>query len=144
MTSSTKRRRLSKAELDASNAAWEAGRFSDEWLPFRRLAANEAGIIMPPDGTAGDQWNDDHPTQRAELIRAIRETPNALRAAIQAPGVHSWAAVIAVLLRGRDQLAEDIDAAEEREIQRHRAAQPTRDEATEALRSILRRLGSEQ
>lgn len=108
----TKQRTYDRDTMLRSRAAWDAGDFGPEWRPWRHLAAMRAGIIFPPDGTAWDSWSDDSPSQRAILIRAIRETPTALRRAIEAPGVRSWAAVIERLLRHRDRLADDADQRE--------------------------------
>lgn len=113
MTSPTKRRTFTPDQFHASRTAWDAsGPWSAEWKPWRHMAAMEAGIIFPPDGTAWDSWDDDSPSQRAILVRAIRETPQALAAAIRAPGVRSWGDVIARIIGQRVRLAE---AAEERE-----------------------------
>lgn len=136
MTSFTKGPRISREMLDASRAAWDAGGFSDEWRPWRRMAAIEAGILFPPDGTAHDSWDDDAPSQRAILIRAIRETPQLLRRSIEAPGVRTWGDVIGRLLGGRDRMRDELDRAGELEADR-RSGEPTRAEAAEALRSIL-------
>ena len=103
MISPTMRRTFTATQLAESRTAWDTGHFSAEWRDWRHMAAMQAGIIVPPDGTEWDSWSDDEPSQRAMLIRAIRETPALLSGAIRSPGVHSWAAVIAVLLRGRDE-----------------------------------------
>jgi hypothetical protein len=72
------------------------------------MAAMEAGIIYPPEGTGWDQWDDDHPSQRAILIRAIRETPVLLERCIREARQPSWAVVIEALLHGRDAMRSDI------------------------------------
>lgn len=136
MTSFTKGPRISREMLDDSRSAWDAGGFSDEWKPWRRMAATRAGILFPPDGTAQDSWDDDSPSQRAILIRAIRETPQLLRRSIEAPGVRTWGDVINRLLGGRDAMRDELDRAEELEARR-RSGEPSRTEAAEALRSIL-------
>lgn len=92
-------------------AAWEAGGYGPEWADWRLLAA-KAGIIFPPDGTAEDSWGDDSPSQRAMVIRAIRETPTLLRAAIEAPGVRSWFDVLARLLGDLGEMAAGVRRAE--------------------------------
>lgn len=112
MTSHTKQRTYTRQQLDDSRRAWDDGRFSDEWRPWRHLAAMQAGILFPPNGDSYDSWADAEPSERALLIRAIRETPEALRAAILSPRVHSWAAVIAILTRGRDDMAADVERRE--------------------------------
>ena len=89
-------------------AAWDAGRFGPEWSDWRRLAAR-AGIIFPPIGSPDDSWADARPSQRAMVVRAIRETPRLLRWALTRPGIRSWADVIEHLLTGRDAMALDAD-----------------------------------
>ena len=135
MTSPTMRRTYTATQLAESRVAWDTGHFSDEWRDWRHMAAMQAGIIVPPEGTEWDSWSDDEPSQRAMLIRAIRETPALLSAAIRSPGVHSWAAVIAVLLRGRDERRADRDR-EAAWQERGRTLQPTPQEAAMALTRI--------
>lgn len=108
----TTRRTFTRQQLEESRAAWDAGRFGDEWKPWRHLAAMQAGIIVPPSGTAEDSWADEDPSERAIVIRAIRETPRALERALRSGKVHSWAQVVRLLLQERDRLGE---AADERE-----------------------------
>jgi hypothetical protein len=136
----TTRRTVTKQQLDESRAAWKAGEFSDEWKPWRHLAAMQAGIIDPPEGTKWDSWADDSPSQRAMLIRAIRETPDDLRHAIVTATRPTWYAVLEGLLRVRDRQAEDVDD-REREAAYQRRRGPTPEEATVAwsrLRDMLR------
>ncbi len=113
MTFTSRRHALyTREQLDAARAAWTAGEFSDEWRPWRHMAAMEAGIIVPPKGTKWDQWDDERPSERAQIVRAMRETPRALEAAIKAPNVRSWAAVIAQLVRRRETVTDDVDHSE--------------------------------
>jgi len=137
MTSPTRQRTYSKDQWLGAQDAWADGDFSDEWTPWRRLAAQQ-GILFPPEGTKYDSWGDDDPSQRAILIRAIRETPELLRYAITSKGVHSWASVIAVLVRGRDE-TRDIIAADEAAEDRY--DEPTPKQATYALKQILDIIG---
>lgn len=127
MTHPTKRRTFTREQIEGSRRAWELGEFSAEWRPWRHLAAMEAGILFPPSGTRWDSWDDDQPSERALIVRAMRETPQALRAAILSPGVHSWSSVVAIITRGRDRLG---DAADERERDwsrsKERRGQPVR------------------
>jgi hypothetical protein len=134
MTSFTQTRRLTREQYEASVASWTAGSpWSGEWKKWRHMAAMEAGIVMAPTGDPYDSWADEQPSERAMLIRAIRETPDALAAAIRSPRVHSWAAVVAVLTRGRDELYAEVDMGV-----RHRPV----DEANPAqARRTLERIG---
>ena len=93
-----------REDIDRSRREWAD--FSDEWSDYRALAGRH-GILFPPEGTKWDNWEDDEPSQRAILIRAIRETPELLRAAII--GAPSWGVVIRRLLRGRDQMRDDAN-----------------------------------
>jgi hypothetical protein len=106
--------RYSRERWEAAQASWRDGEpWSDEWREWRHLAAQH-GILEAPEGTEWDQWDDDYPTERAMLIRAIRETPSALRAAVLEPRTHSWASVIAILVRRRDAQRDEVIEQEER------------------------------
>lgn len=111
MSSYTRQRTYDQATYLRARDAWEAGRFGSEWNDWRNLAG-KAGIIFPPAGTPDDSWGDESPSQRAILIRAIREQPRLLRRAITAGRVNSWSDVIERLLLGRDHL---MGAVEQRE-----------------------------
>ena len=104
----TRQRTYDRETYLRARDAWDAGRFGPEWPDWRGLAG-KAGILFPPDGTATDSWADAHPSQRAIVIRAIRETPKLLRWALTRPGITSWGDVIGHLLTGRDALALDAD-----------------------------------
>lgn len=93
-----------EAWLEAQQA-WKDAEFSSEWKPWRHKAAMECGIIYPPAGTKWDSWEDDNPSQRAILIRAIREQPGVLSGCFR--GSKTWADVIAKLVRRRDEIRED-------------------------------------
>lgn len=135
-----RRRTYTPQQMAEARAAWDAGRFSAEWKPWRHLAAMEAGIAEPPEGTAFDSWSDDSPSQRAILIRAIRETPALLERAIRTAPRPTWVAVIGVLLRGRDDVARSIDA-DSREAQQHKQRELTPKQATYRLADILETIG---
>jgi hypothetical protein len=107
----TKTRTYDRETFLRARDAWDAGRFGPEWSDWRGLAG-KAGIIFPPDGSLDDSWTDAKPSQRAIVIRAIRETPRLLRWALTRPGVASWGDVIEKLLDGRDRMGMDADAAE--------------------------------
>lgn len=103
------RRTFTREQLDASRAAWDARRFSAEWREWRHLAAMQAGIIDPPTGDAFDPWADDEPSERAIIIRAIRETPRTLRSALTSGRCHTWAQVVREVVQHRDRLGDDAD-----------------------------------
>lgn len=102
-------RTYSRDSWNDAQYLWSSGDFSDEWKPWRHEAAM-AGIIYPPEGTKWDSWEDDSPSQRAMLIRAIRESPALLHRCI--PGAHSWSDVLERLLRSRDDWREEMRLAE--------------------------------
>jgi len=129
-----------RAQLDSAADQWARGDFSPEWDPWRRLAASGPGIIFPPDGDPYDSWNDEHPSQRAILIRAIRETPELLRWAITSTASASWSPVIAKVFEGRAELREFAAIDEARDRQR-RASEPTPSQATYAIKDILTIIG---
>ena len=104
----TKQRTYDRETYLRARAAWDAGRFGPEWSDWRGLAG-KAGIIFPPDGSIHDSWTDARPSQRAMVIRAIRETPRLLRWALTRPGVQSWGDVIEKLLEGRDLMGVEGD-----------------------------------
>lgn len=131
-------RTFSKAEWDAAQLAWRDGEFSDEWREIRHHAAMR-GMIYPPDGTRFDSWEDDAPSPRAMLVRAIRETPKLLLEAIGRS--KSWGEVVAYVIRRRDDLRDQL-ARSERDDERRRAEmQPTGREAASSIKAILSRIG---
>lgn len=124
-------RTYNRVDWEAALAQWDAGKFSDEWKPYRHQAAMR-GMIYPPEGTRYDQWDDDEPSQRAMLVRAIRETPTLLGVCIDRS--RSWGEVVARLIRVRDDWREE---------QRRRVAvrpDPDPREATVSIRHILERI----
>lgn len=128
-------RSYSKADWDRAQDEWRD--FSDEWREVRHQAAMR-GILFPPSGTKWDDWRDASPTQRAMLIRAIRETPVLLRAAVARS--RSWSEVIDYLIGRRDEMRREVEEVEDREVLRARAAQPSHPEATMALGQIVQRI----
>lgn len=125
-------------QIKTARSAWDD--FSDEWDEWRQLAARGPGIIFPPDGTQHDSWADGHPSQRAILVRAMRETPDLLRWAIRGASTPSWARVIERLLAGRDEMHEQVDLEAARDEQ-NRAQDPTPRQATYAIGEILTIIG---
>jgi hypothetical protein len=65
------------------------------------------GMIYPPEGSKWDSWEDDQPSQRAMLIRAIRDTPRLLETAIDRS--RSWGDVISYVLTRRDEWREELN-----------------------------------
>ncbi len=121
-------RTYSRAEWEAAQASW--GGFSPEWREIRHAMALN-GCIFAPSGTELDSWEDDAPSQRAVLIRAIRETPALLGRC--AAGATSWSQVIGRLMRERDGMREASREADAEDASRRR-------EEREADRRSMRRL----
>jgi hypothetical protein len=130
-------RTFSQEAWTEAQAAWSDGRFSDEWREVRHQAAMR-GMIYPPEGTQWDSWDDDEPSQRAMLIRAIRETPKLLSVAISRSS--SWGQVIEYVLKRRDDMRAELDD-RDRDLARRKADEPDQREASMALKAILNRIG---
>jgi hypothetical protein len=130
-------RTFTRADWDAAQQAWTEGRFSDEWRDVRHQAAMR-GMLFPPDGDRFDSWEDDEPSQRAMLIRAIRETPRLLEVAISRSS--SWGQVIAYVVKRRDDMRAELDE-RDRETARRRQDEPTGRESASSLKAILTRIG---
>lgn len=112
--------------------------FPDEWKPWRHKAAMR-GMLYPPEGTRWDSWDDDEPSQRAILIRAIRETPKMLDQAIAR--CKSWHDVIAYIMARHTEWREGLNE-RQREAARQRAAEePTRRDSLLSIKAILTRIG---
>jgi hypothetical protein len=119
--------------------AWATGEFSDEWKSIRHHAAMR-GIIFPPEGTRWDSWGDDSPSQRAIVIRAIRETPDLLLVAVSRSS--NWGGVVRILLGTlNEEVRPDLLDWERRERQRRLEEEGGPREATMALGNIIKRLG---
>lgn len=130
-------RTFSRYDWMAAQTSWEEAEFSHEWRPFRDLAAS-VGMIYPPTGSRWDSWSDDEPSQRALLVRAIRETPDELRKAIRSS--RSWGEVVGKLNRQRDEWRE-LDDLEVAYVRRERAIEePSHIESAQSVASILRRM----
>jgi len=111
--------------------------FSTEWRNVRHQAAMR-GILYPPSGTKWDSWEDENPSQRAILIRAIRETPKLLNACVARGS--SWSEIIAALLRARDDWRDEIDEKDRRAATSRREENPTHREAVQSIAAILDRI----
>ncbi len=129
-------RTFSRARWEEAAAAWTAGEYSEEWTPFRELAAKR-GMIYPPAGSRWDSWEDDQPSQRAILIRAIRDTPALLTRTIMASS--SWSEVVDHLFGAIAEWREEATARESEAARRRVEDTPGRREAPEVLGAILRR-----
>lgn len=128
-------RTFTRATLDEANAAWADGEFSDEWKPYRHQAAMN-GLVYPPSGSKWDAWDDDAPSQRAMLVRAIREAPKLLTTCII--GANSWETVIGRLLKARDDWRQrNAESARDEDWARDDA---DHQQAVMALGTILRRI----
>lgn len=128
----------SRDDWEASLAAWDDGEFSPEWKTIRHVMAMQ-GCIFPPSGTAFDSWEDDQPSQRAVLIRAMRETPELLRRCTRK--ATTWSEVIDRLFRARDEWREELERDDRYREEQAMFDQPTHREAVMALGDIWRRIG---
>lgn len=108
-------RTFSRDHWNEAQQAWKDGDYSDEWKPYRHQAAMR-GMLYPPIGTKWDSWEDDDPSDRAMLIRAIRETPSLVQSAISR--AHSWPEVVAYIVRRRDQWRDELAERERDEKRR--------------------------
>lgn len=130
-------RTFSRSAFEEAQALWADGHFSDEWKPFRHQAAMR-GMLYPPEGDRFDSWENDEPSQRAMLIRSIRETPKLTAVAISRS--RSWGEVVAYIIKRRDDMREELDA-RERESARRRAGEPRPHEAVMSIKEIMQRIG---
>jgi hypothetical protein len=129
-------RSFSRSDWDASQAAWKDGEFSDEWKAVRHQAAMR-GMIYPPEGTKWDSWEDDEPSQRAMLIRAIRESPSLLTVAVSRS--RNWGEVVAYIIRRRDEWRDELNE-RERDAERRRD-DPSPRQSVQSIKAILNRIG---
>ena len=120
-----------REDIQRANREWSD--FNWEWHPYRTLASRN-GILFPPEGSKWDSWEDDSPTQRAILIRAIRETPQLLRESII--GARSWGEVVKRLLPGRDDMREDAEL-RDRQDKWDRQDEPSKRQALESIGSLI-------
>ena len=127
----------SRADWEASLQAWDDGMFSDEWRTIRHVMAMQ-GCIFPPAGDAFDSWDVDQPSQRAVLVRAMRETPELLRRCTRK--ATSWSQVIERLFAARDEWREDLDRSDRDAELTEAFNRPTHRQAVMALGAIIRRM----
>lgn len=129
-------RTFSREAFVHSQNQWREGEFGGEWLFYRQLAADR-GFIFPPNGTKDDSIEDEKPSQRAMIWRAIDETPQMLVDAIRAS--RSWTEVIAKLMARRDAMRDDLDL-RERQIKWDNQDHPTARQAMVHLSDILTKI----
>ncbi len=123
----------SAEDYRAARQAWLDGEFGEAWDPFRAAAA-ERGFVYPPTGSRWDSWEDDRPSQRAVLWRAVEETPQLLLECIGRS--RSWSEVIRILLARRDAWRE-VTARRDEEEARRRERGPSPDEAAALLPQLV-------
>ena len=111
-------RTFSRSEYERSLAAWSEGEFSDEWRELRHTMALN-GAIFPPAGSRWDSWDDDPPSQRAIIVRALRDTPELLRRC--ATGCPSWSVLVVRLMRAVTAWREEV-AEREADFEREKRA----------------------
>jgi len=129
-------RTYSRESFLEATAAWDGGGFGPEWHFYRQLAADR-GFIYPPAGTRWDSWEDDQPSQRAMIYRAIEETPRLLTEVMRQS--RSWYDVIARLTQRRDGMRDDADL-RERQEEWDRQDEPKPRQATQTILGILERI----
>lgn len=129
----TTERTYGRVHFEEARRLWASGEFSDEWRDVRHAAAMR-GFIYPPEGTKWDNWGDDEPTQRAILIRAIREQPTTLMAAINRS--RSWHDVIGQIVANNERIGEDISDQERHERQERMENEPTQAQARQILKGL--------
>lgn len=129
-------RTYSREAFLEARRAWAEGDFGSEWQFYRQLAADR-GFIYPPEGTKWDSCEDEEPSQRAIVYRAIADTPRALTEIIGQS--HSWHDVVRKLMADVDRRREDADL-EERQVAWDHREDPTPREATLSLKQILNRI----
>lgn len=125
-------RTYSRSDWEAAQASW-AG-FSGEWRELRHLMAMQ-GAIFAPSGTALDSWEDDSPSQRAVLIRAIREQPSLLMRC--ARGARSWQHLVDRLFSARDDWREEAALREAGALAARRADRELDRRAMRRLSDVL-------
>ncbi len=130
-------RTFRREDWQAAQHAWDG--YSDEWRPWRHQAADR-GMIWPPAGTAYDSWDDEEPSQRALLIRAIRDTPDLLHRSIATS--RSWGQVIGKLIRQRDEWRELTQLEDDYTQRRRLEEEADGRQSTMALKAIVDRIAA--
>ena len=130
-------RTYERATYERARRAWADGDFRDaRWHDVYRLAA-ERGYIFPPTGTVHDDIEDEQPSQRAIVYRAMCDQPAELRRVMVR--ARSWSQVVAQLIAHIEGLREDADRTAA-DVEWERREDLSRAAATERLGSILARV----
>ena len=119
--------------LEEALIAWADGGFGPEWDPIWE-AAEGAGNIFPPAGTALDDRDDENPSQRSIIYRAMSDTPVRLRLLVKKS--RNWSQVVAGLFTYQTELRQQADREVALDAER-RMLEPDEAEA----RAALARLG---
>jgi hypothetical protein len=112
--------------------------FGPEWAEVRRLSWDR-GYPYPPAGTKHDDRDDENPSQRAIVYRALEDNPTELRRIVGR--CRSWSAVVDQVIGLESRLREDADYAD-RESDAEREDRPTYGEAVTSLKAVLDRMAS--
>lgn len=130
-------RTYDRATIEAAGLAWTDGEYGRAWDRVRAIAAAR-GMLYPPTGTPHDDREVERPSQRAIIWRAMEDNPRSL---VRILGRSStWNDVVRGIVGLEERLRQEADERELEEAARGQAG-PTREDATEALRGILARLG---
>ncbi len=127
-------RTYSRAEWTAAQAAWHDGGYRDDLWGLVRLHAARRGMIWPPAGTLEDSIDDESPSQRIIVVRAIRDTPELLRHTIAASS--SWSQVVDALIGASNDRRAEAERRDALEAERRSATDIGRVEATAILRRV--------
>jgi len=119
-----------------AKAAWDGGRFGDEWTELRRISW-EQGYPYPPTGTPDDDPDAEEPSQRALIYQWLDARPRELTGI--ARRCRSWSQVIGQVVSMRERLQEDADYSEKDAAWDKREYEP-RHGQWEGLGDVLRRL----
>jgi hypothetical protein len=129
-------RLFNRHSFEQAQREWRAGEYGPEWEPFR-LAAAHQGFIHPPGGERFDSRDDQFPSRRAIVWRAIEDNPRALMRIINRS--RSWTEVVAGIIELEGRIRSEIDE-QEREVAVRRVRDPERNVAAESLGQIMRRI----
>ena len=130
-------RTYSRADWEASRAAWDDGEYGYRWQAIRRIAADR-GFIYPPSGTKDDDREVESPSQRAIVWRALEDNPTELERIVRRS--RSWHDVVDGIIGLEARLR--VDADEETQVDDWEREQlPDHRESVMALSSIMKRIG---